>query len=42
MIKPYCTLLSEPERGSPDYLVYVQQILRRKRRKKMKQGKSRR
>ncbi len=42
MIKPYYLLELDRERGSPDYLVYVQQILKRKRRRKMKRGKSRR
>ena len=31
MIKPYYLLELDRERGSLDYLVYVQQILKRKR-----------
>lgn len=35
-------LAAYPERASPDYLTYVQQILRRKRHIKKKRGKTRR
>ncbi len=34
-------MLTYPERASPDYLIYVQQILARKRHKRMKSRKRR-